>query len=203
MGITVAVCTYGSEEWADLARSRAIPSAADQAPTIHVHADSLQDARNRALERVKTEHVVYVDADDELEANYIDAMAAGTSDVRVPLVRYTRHGRARHARMPRVYGHKHDCTADCLPEGNWIVIGACARTDLLRDIGGWHDYPVYEDWSTWLRCYLAGATFEIISKAVYRAHVNVTSRNRGTRQSVKARTHEAIYAAAFPDRHAA
>jgi hypothetical protein len=46
------------------------------------------------------------------------------------------------------------------PDGNWLVIGCVARTDLLREVGGFRDFPVYEDWDLWLRCWLAGATFE-------------------------------------------
>jgi hypothetical protein len=121
-------------------------------------------------------------------------MAAGTADVRAPAVRYIRPGHADHPKMPKVAGHDHECVADCLTRGNWLVVGACVRTELLRQVGGWHDYPVYEDWSTWLRCHLAGATFEPVYGAIYRAHVRRNSRNRAPSHAVKLATHRRIEA---------
>lgn len=199
LDVTVAVCTFGGQEWADLAKERAMPSARGQAPrVIHVHAQSLCESRNKALELVNSEYVVYLDADDELEPGYIDAMAEATADVRFPMVRYVRKRRPdRPPGFPRVAAHEHDCTGECLPEGNFVVIGACARTQLLRDVGGWRDFPWSEDWSTWLRCHLAGASFEPVHRAVYRAWVREDSRNRGAKRKVRLDAHRAIYEDAF------
>jgi hypothetical protein len=99
--------------------------------------------------------------------------------------------------MPRVAGHTHThaCAAGCLTEGNWLVIGALARAELLRQIGGWRDWPVYEDWDLWLRCHLAGASIEAIPAAVYRAHVRPDSRNRAAPLEQRLTTHRAIEAA--------
>jgi glycosyltransferase involved in cell wall biosynthesis len=152
VGLTVCVATFGDREWKMLAERRAIPSARPQAPTISVHGATLADARNACLARVTTELVVFLDADDELEPGYADAMLAGTADLRAPQVRYVRARRFRASGFPKVAGHHHDCTADCLVEGNWLVIGTCVRADLLRSVGGFWDEPLYEDWSAWLRC---------------------------------------------------
>src|SRR5687767_11356621 len=132
MDVTVCVATYGDPEWVNLAETRAVPSAEAQATTIHLHGFTLHDARNACLKLVKTPWVIFLDADDELEPGYVDAMAAGTADLRAPAVSYQRrHHRARPAGMPKVAGHRHDCTADCLIDGNWLVIGTCARAELL------------------------------------------------------------------------
>lgn len=193
MDVTVAVCTFGAPQWEDLAFERAIPSAQEQAPTIHCHRADLQLARNAALNSVDTEWIVYLDADDELEPGYIEAMERGTADVRGPMARYVREGHRDRLWQPRVYGHQHDCTAECLREGNWLLIGSAVRTELLRKAGGWRDYPWSEDWSTWIRCWKAGGTFELISDAIYRAHVRPDSRNRGATQEAKNAAHDAIY----------
>jgi hypothetical protein len=193
MEVTVAVATFGGPEWQRLAQTRALPSAkALGVPTVWVHAGTLHDARNEALAKVGTEWVIHLDADDELEPGYITALAAGTADVRAPAVRYVQGNRAGQPAMPKVAGHTHDCAANCLPYGNWLVVGAAVRAQLLRDIGGWRDFPVYEDWSTWLRCHLAGATFEAIPGAVYRAHVRRGSRNRGRGLNARLEAHRAI-----------
>lgn len=203
MEVTIAVATFGGVEWNRLAHERAIPSAEAQGvPVVHYHGRDLTDARNVALAKVKTEWVIFLDADDELEPGYVEAMAKGSADVRGPVALYVTAGHERRW-QPRVYGHRHDCTAECLPEGNWLLIGSAVRTEMLREVGGFRDFPWSEDWDAWLRCYLAGASFELIPDAVYRAHVRPDSRNRGATQAEKDASHRAIYEANFGEAVAA
>ncbi|WP_232295622.1 glycosyltransferase family 2 protein [Parafrankia sp. EUN1f] len=195
--MTVAVATFGMSWWSDLARSRAIPSAAALGvPVVHHHASTLHDARNGALARVDTDWVIHLDADDELEAGYLDAMAAGAADVRAPAVRYI-HSRTRASTpaVPTVAGHSHHCQAECLLQGNWLVVGALVRVDLVRQVGGWRDFDWSEDWDLWLRCHLAGASFEAMPRAIYRAHVRRDSRNRAPSRQARLAAHHAIAAA--------
>src|SRR5690606_1171120 len=126
------------------------------------------------------------------EPGFIDRMADGTADVRAPSVRYVEHDPWVSPRMPRVSGHTHRCDAGCLDAGNWLVIGSVVRTDLVRKIGGFMDYPIYEDWDVWVRCRDAGATIEAVPQAVYRAHVRRDSRNRGPSRPEKLAAHRAI-----------
>jgi glycosyltransferase involved in cell wall biosynthesis len=194
--LTICVATYGDPSWRALARERAIPSA--ESTGAHVVAShggaTIAEARNLALAEVTTEYVCFLDADDELEPGYVTAMAAATGDVRVPRVRYV--GQVQKLpHFPRVAGHRHHhCEAACLTDGNWIVIGAAIRTDLLRSIGGHWDYPWSEDWSIWLRAHLTGATFARVRGAIYRAHARLDSRNRGAEQSLRIDTHHRILA---------
>jgi glycosyltransferase involved in cell wall biosynthesis len=186
--VSIVSATYGAPAWPRLAEMRAIPSAERQGgyPIVAVHADNLMNARNQALERVETEYVIYLDADDELSPGYVDAMAAGTADLRAPMVTYIARGVPAPARFPKVGGHWHECTGDCLPDGNWLIIGTCARTELLREVGGFRDWAWSEDWDLWYRCHLAGGTIEGIPDALYRAYVRPDSRNRGqSEQHVK------------------
>lgn len=194
MDVTVAVATFGAEHWRQLAHDRAIASAeALDLRYVHAHAATLHEARNTALELVETEYVIHLDADDELEPGYVEAMATGTADVRAPAVRYvTTPRQAGRPRMPMVAGHRHACAAECLPFGNWIVIGAAVRAELVRKVGGWRDFPWSEDWDVWLRCHLAGATFEAVPAAVYRAYVRRDSRNRAPDHGAKLAAHRAI-----------
>lgn len=192
---TIIIGTFGDDEWKHLAETRAIPSAQAQGcPVVHAHAGTLHAARNAALAQVETPWTIHLDADDELEPGYLAGMGSlTTGDVRAPLVRYMQRGRAvSPPRFPRVAGHAHECTADCLPWGNWIVVGAAVRTDLVRQIGGWRDFSWSEDWDVWLRCYLAGATIVSTRSAVYRAHVRMNSRNRGCGNEQKLAAHRAI-----------
>lgn len=197
MDVTVAVGTFGSQTWAELARKRAIPSAAGQAPIVHQHGSNLAAARNACLAEIETEWVVHLDADDELEPGYIEALAGGKTDLRAPAVRYVRQGLVEKPAIPRVAGHEHECTGECLSAGNWLVIGTALRAELLRSVGGWKDWPVYEDWDVFLRCYLAGATVAAVPQAIYRAHARARSRNRAPAMEVKNRVHREIAAANF------
>lgn len=193
MDVTVCVATFGDTKWTELAQDRALPSAkAAGAGTVHVHGDTLHDARNDALAVVGTEFVCMLDADDELEPGYFDAIDHSTADLRVPAVRYIRNRRDTGARMPRVVNHRHDCNAECLPEGNWMVIGTVAPTALLRQVGGFRDFPWSEDWDLWVRCWHAGATIEAVPAAVYRAHVRRDSRNRAPSRAEIIEAHNAI-----------
>lgn len=200
--VTICVATFGPDPmWQELANTRALPSArALGAPTVHVHRSqgTLAQARNAALAHVDTEWVAFLDADDELDPGYLDAMAAVDGDVRAPAVCYVtpRAPRGR-PKMPRVSGHKHACTGDCLPAGNWVVIGALARASLVRQVGGFREWPVYEDWDLWLRMWLAGARVAPVDRAIYRAHYRPDSRNRGgdpqDRVAVHWQIHQSIY----------
>jgi glycosyltransferase involved in cell wall biosynthesis len=174
MSITVVIPTFGDDIWQEYAQ-RAIASAKIQAPVIHVHGDNLMDARNRCLAEVETEYVVHLDADDTLLPGYVNAMLRGSADVRVPWVR-SMHNVAREPYRPRVYGHHHLCEPACLLQGNYIVVGAAVRTELARQVGGWWNESIYEDWSLWLRCYRADASFEY-TNAIYGFHKRPDSRN--------------------------
>lgn len=197
--VTVVIGTFGSRHWAELAWSRAEPSVPEGIPVYHVHHETLAKARNEALGLVETEWVIHLDADDELEPGYVDALLGGSADLRAPAVRYVHGGRERPPYVPRVAGHDHDCTAECLRGGNWLVVGTLARAQQLRDVGGWREWDAYEDWDLWLRCWLAGATVEAIQEAVYRAYVRTKSRNRGLSMSFKNDVHAEILAANVPE----
>jgi glycosyltransferase involved in cell wall biosynthesis len=169
---------------------------------IHVHHDSLAQARNAALAEVESEFVIHLDADDELEPGYIEAMSRGSADIRAPSVRrvYPRYGIPEDtAVVPKVWSHEHSCTGECLRAGNWIVIGACARTELVRNIG-WEEFGWSEDWAMWARAWKAGATFETISEAVYRAYHNRRGRNRVGRAKAL-RWHREIELAIWGESH--
>ena len=64
-----------------------------------------------------------------------------------------------------------------MPLGNWVTLGALCRVDLLKEAGGWHDEPIYEDWSLWLRCWKAGGDIQPCPDAVYRYWESPNHRN--------------------------
>jgi len=194
-GISIVVATYGDRSIWDPLAERAVRSAVKEVPGafVHrIHGETLHGARNAGLECTKTEHIIFLDADDELEPGYVETLLRGTADVRAPAVRYVHGVRPGEPKMPKVSGHTHDCVAECLAFGNYIIIGAMVRTELLRRVGGWHDHAWSEDFCTWVRCWKAAATFESLPQAVYRAHVRANSRNRAPDRAAKLDAHREI-----------
>jgi glycosyltransferase involved in cell wall biosynthesis len=188
--VTVIIATYGSYDWIELARERAIPSAAQQAPVIHQHAATLHEARNGGAARASTEWLCFLDADDELDTGYMAAMADATGDLRAPAVDYVKpNGHARRRIWPPMD----------LRDGNYLVIGTLVRRDLFTQLGGFKDWPLYEDWCLWQRCWATGATVEIVPDAIYRAHVRPDSRNRAPGRDERDRWHHAIRRTNFPE----
>lgn len=196
MGLEVTVCvgTYGDMTWWDLARRRALPSSVPQAThTVHIHADDLATARNVAADRAQTEWLCFLDGDDELEPGYMDAMAQGTADLRGPAVRYVGGGGLEH---PRVWPEQD------LREGNHLVIGTLIRKVMFQAVGGFREFPLYEDWDLWQRCWKAGASIETIPSAIYQAHVRDDSRNRAPDRHEREHWHHEIRRANFPELYA-
>lgn len=191
----VVIATFGDIYWPELARNRAGVSArlAGARRVVYSHGRTLAEARNAALGDVRSDWVIFLDADDELEPGYVEAMAAAEGDLRVPQVRYVRDGLGEPAYFPKVAGHDHDCNAHCLEDGNWLVIGTAVRTELARSIL-FREEPIYEDWSFFLRCRRAGATVKRVPRAVYRAHFRATSRNRSPSMKFKNEWHWRIHA---------
>lgn len=181
MDVTVCIGTFGDNSWRNLAQDRAIPSA--QTPAIHVHAANLHSARNEAAAQADTEWLCFLDADDELAPGYFEAMEQGTADLRGPAVRYVVNGRTR---ALKVWPKKD------LKTGNHLVIGTLIRKKLFDQVGGFKDYPLYEDWDLWLRCDLAGASNETIAEAIYIAHVRTDSRNRAPGRKERLKWHHQI-----------
>lgn len=170
--VDVIVPMFGQqyEQWA---LDRAIPSAHAQtlapAAVIGCVGRNPADARNNGAAAGVSEWLCFLDADDELAPRYLEAMSAGTADVRGPATEFHK--------VTGVEGPLLVPVRD-LERMNYLVIGSLVRRDLFERVGGFKDWPVHEDYCLWYRCARAGATFEQLEGAVYRVHERPTSRNR-------------------------
>jgi glycosyltransferase involved in cell wall biosynthesis len=195
---TICIGTFGGSEWVQLAHERAVPSAEAQGvPVIHRHAPTLARARNECVALADSEFVIHLDADDELEPGYVEAMTASSGDVRVPRVSCYRDGApiAGGVFMPfinRRHRRMHECEADCLQFGSWIVVGAAVRKRLVEEVGGWNEWEVYEDFDLWQRCWLAGAAIIPTPDAIYRQHLRDGSRNHTLSPEAMQAVHDEI-----------
>lgn len=180
---SILICTYGDEDWVDLAYSRAYPSALAQgALEVVVHHDpggTLADSRNQAAADAEGEWLCFLDADDELADDYLEFMAeawmlgAITDDwspLLVPAVSYVNpQGKAM---PPRVLNDGRP-----LGEVNRAVIGTLVRRSLFLELGGFRDLPALEDWALWMACERAGSRLVDVPAAVYRVWARPMSRN--------------------------
>lgn len=196
LNVSVIVATFGARAWEEQA-VRAAASAAVQGTheVIRLHRDdaTLAAVRNEAAAGAIGDWLCFLDADDELAAGYLSAMAAAFARtcsspvvawdcLLVPNVQYVDAGER--PQRPR-------CLYTGLPliETNWAVVGTLVSRGLFERVGGFHEWSIYEDWELWLRCVRAGARMVAVPAAVYRAHVTPGGRNGGPSAAA---TYEAI-----------
>lgn len=192
---TVCVATFGDRAWIKTAE-RALASAhrAGATAVVHRHGQTLAKARNACANLAETEWLVYLDADDELRPGYLEAMAAAQADLRAPAVECIKGHRRLRPYMPKVWRHHHECSAECLREGNWLLVGTAVRAAMARAIR-WREFSVYEDWDFFQRCWLSGATVQPVPEAIYRMYWRPDSRNHAPPMAAKDRVHREIVAA--------
>jgi glycosyltransferase involved in cell wall biosynthesis len=200
--VSVVVATCGLDVWREMGDLAALSAANTGAVVVRVHLPdaTVAQARNKGLSLVKTEYVTFLDADDELDPRYFLGFAP-QADVTATQIKYPQHSMAM---MPTVWQHenyawKHHrgyCVGDCLVDGNWVHIGAICRTEAVRAVGGFREYPVYEDWALFLAMQQNGATFaHAFGSAIYYAAVRDHGMHRNGSMPLEQRNlvHERIF----------
>jgi glycosyltransferase involved in cell wall biosynthesis len=145
---------------------RAVASAWGQTlppDAVEVELDTDRDGaaatRNRALARVGTEWVAFLDDDDVLRPTHLEDCLhhAQRHDADVVYPGYDVVGGVD---LVRRFGMPFD--ADLLRQANYIPVTAVCRTELVRAVGGFRPYRKpfpCEDWGLWLALLDAGARF--------------------------------------------
>lgn len=199
--VTIAVPTCGDLMWkhmGDQALEKAKQTGATSFVRVHLPNGTVSEARNEALRQVDTKYVVFIDADDDLDPHYLEGIDL-TADVTATAIQYDeRVG----PQIPRVWLHEHQgykphdgpCTGDCLPDGNYIHIGAFINVKAALAVGGFGEYPVYEDWALYLAMQQNGATFDTHYASVYMANTreNPSHRNKAIPLEKRNLIHEDI-----------
>jgi len=176
--VAVIIATFGKDvtEWNGYA-ARALESCTRQRrqpdEVIRIHRATLRQARNAGGRLARTDYLIFLDADDELDPFYIERMLEGSGELRYPKVRYIQPGQKVDDAEPAMLLREKPILT-----GNWMVIGTMIeRSDFLL-VKGFDDYPFYEDWALWLKIYAAGARPVPVPEAVYIAHQRPGSRNQ-------------------------
>jgi glycosyltransferase involved in cell wall biosynthesis len=202
--ISVCIGTYGNEYWKNLAEERAIPSVERQtlppADRQAVHGATLQEARNHAATQAKGEWLCFLDADDELDPHYLEAMTRAIEQ----------DGPPTRLLQPSTLGvYSAGCTdrepvvhpPKDLHIQNFLIIATVVRRDQFLRVGGFADLISHEDWDLWVRCWLDGAVVQPVPEAIYRVHVRSNGRNSaGTAPHIKVITEiREKYRGRFPE----
>lgn len=181
--ITVIVTTFGSAAWEQLAWSRAIPNASEQATTVSLHVAepvSLGEARNRAVDFHDPQGwLCFMDADDELEPGYIEAMtcvidhpSVDCTELLAPSLRFFANGLAGPLELLE---HRDIMYLNPCP------IGTLIHRSRFEEAGRFWDEPAWEDWALFQRAWLLGSKIVFVSEAVYRSHADAKGRNSTVR----------------------
>lgn len=178
---SVIIATYGDPSWRTLAE-RAAYSVKEQSvqpdSLILSHHDSLHQARNGPIERLTSEWLIFLDADDELDFRYIEVMSNRVVEL----------GNEDYLIQPSTLGVQNGIEDDypvLIPErdiqtGNWMVIGTAVKRESFLRAGGFPDLPCWEDWALWAQCIENGSQTTTAPEAVYRVTAHSNGRNNPT-----------------------
>jgi glycosyltransferase involved in cell wall biosynthesis len=185
--LTILICAHGDTSWRDLAYSRAYPSASSQAFTqVHYAPEAtLAEARNQAAEEATTRWLCFLDADDELDFGYVDAMRrhANGDFLLAPAVKYINPKKATApAGLPNEPGD--------MRRVNRCVIGTLIQRATFFQAGGFREWPCYEDWDLFLGVHMEGVPIVYVPDAVYKAHITPGGRNLPSREVAQQVYHE-------------
>lgn len=183
--VAVLIPTFGdAARWNGLA-ARALASVANQTrppdEVIRHHFHSVEDPkalgtmRNFLAAHATAEWICFLDADDEIEPGYLEAMLSSSGDVRIPMLRLCCGTPDEKIKLPEPFEVPPKAN---LLEGNHIVIGALIRRDAFLKLGGFDDFEVAEDWTLWLKAWLAGAKMNLVQGAIYRQNWRPGGRNQ-------------------------
>lgn len=173
--VAVVIPTFGDKEFWDKLADRAEKSVKAQTRQpdefYRVHADALHIARNRGGMMASTTWLCFLDADDEIHPEYLEAMLAGEGDVRIPSIeRFYWDGKHDEPRYTP--------PAKTLLNYSHIIIGAMVSRELFIKVGGFDDWQCWEDWHFWMKCWVEGAAMLPCKKAIYQTYVRPDSRSR-------------------------
>lgn len=201
--ISVIIGTYGEDYWQRLARERALVSALDEmrdaeegtVTVTHVHLPdgTLAEARNAGAKAEQGDWLCFLDGDDELAPGYLDAMSRSLRPGHLLTPRVSYIGGGRRETPPQFH------TEVDYPDGNWLVIGTLIERSAFWAVGGFEEWPIYEDWALFARMQKAGAGVAKIPSAVYRAYRRPNSRNHAVGRNGKLAAHDQIRRAVFPE----
>jgi hypothetical protein len=135
-----------------------------------------------------------VDADDELAPGYVKAMMSArptSDDLLVPMIQYVRGRRTQEPKFWNEVPYE---------DGNWLPIGTMFSREAYFEVGGFEEWPMYEDWALFARMQKAGCKPRRVPEATYIAHrSSARGRNHAGGRRAMIAAHNDIRRAIFPE----
>ena len=155
-------------------RFQTLPVHDVQVATDHNHAGAAV-TRNKALSAARTEWAAFLDDDDEWRPRHLQTLVEAAQESGADVVYpwfdvLSPHG---FDPWPGVEGRPFD--PEDLRTRNYIPTTVLARTNLVRDVGGFEPYGDQEDsacddWGLWRKLIDAGARFHHVPKRTWLWH---------------------------------
>jgi glycosyltransferase involved in cell wall biosynthesis len=134
----------------------------------------LPAARNTALMLARCSYFLPLDSDDWIEPTYIEkTLPLAVAGADVVLVGLQEYGETRQSSyMPGYDRHPDEVTEKVLWQMNRFFYCALFRTNLLREVGGYHSQMAgwpgvsggYEDWDLWIDLKRRDARFDCVNE---------------------------------------
>ena len=124
--------------------------------------------RNELAQEANGDYLCFLDADDELGPGYVEAMQRAyeqESPPTSPLLLTPAVKRTGRRNSPA-----HLIPECSLVNANWLVISTLVPRDLFLQVGGFPEYPIYEDWALMSRLAQAGAVAKQVPEALLIVH---------------------------------
>jgi hypothetical protein len=128
--------------------------------------------RNRLVDQVTTGWVLFLDDDDLLLPNYLDAVEPHLSGADVVYTDWELTGAADPKPFPAF-------RADLLPQMNFIPVTACVRVGAFRTVGGFPDAQL-EDHELWKALLAVGYRFRHVPVVAWHYRRQAKSRTSGS-----------------------
>jgi glycosyltransferase involved in cell wall biosynthesis len=155
-------------------------------PNAHIDATTIIFTKNRGVQKVRDELVrfssceliLFLDADDKLAPDYLERMI-----YKMPKVEIV---------YPNIfwwYGNGFNRIGDTpdklLPKDMFnsckIPVTCMMKKFVYKELGGFRDFPMFEDWDFWLRAMVKGYKFEKANTMLYYRQAKNT-RNRAEKE---------------------
>lgn len=130
-------------------------------------------ARNHLLALVQSEWVGFLDDDDVLDPTHVEALMAllanggPHADLAWPRCRTLFAEGQPVVRIFQPIRGAGDIAGMLRGGRNWIPVTVLARTEAVRQAGGFHSADRYEDWSLWARMHALGHRFVHLPQATW------------------------------------